>query len=154
MSIAFFLSDQGDLIHVADSHIATVIRDPQRFGLTTAEIEAAYLRHGERIGIEGEARKELLLKVISQGWLRIRRYRNHWSVTAQALAPATQELLRGWAEKMLSGTHGFREQDRYLPVKVSTPEGEVICTMRDFADGSCHVYRVNENDRIYTSKCS
>lgn len=137
MSIAFFLSDTGDLIHVADSHIATVIREPQRFGLTTAQIEAAYLRHGERIGIEGEARKELLLKVISQGWLRIRRYRNHWSVTAQALTSATQELLRGWAEKMLSGTHGFREQDRYLPVKVSSSEIEAICAIGDLADGYC-----------------
>lgn len=148
MSIAFFLSDQGDLIHVPDSHIAVVIRDPQRFGLTKAEIEAAYLRHGERIGIEGEARKELLLKVVSQGWLRIRRYRNHWSVTAQALNPATQELLRCWARKMLVGVNGgFKEWDRYISVKVTTAERETICAIGDLAEGCyphCGRQQMNE----------
>jgi len=147
MSIAFFLSDMGDLIYVLDNHIATVIRDPERFGVTPAEIQTVYGKYGERIGVEGEARRKLLIEVIRGGWIRLRRYPNqHWSVTARSLAPTVQALLRGWAEKMLSGTYGFREQDRYLPVKGSTPEGETICTIGDLADGSCHVYQVSEND--------
>jgi len=46
MSAAFFISSTGDLIHVPDSHIATVIRDPERFGLTPAEIETVYKNYG------------------------------------------------------------------------------------------------------------
>jgi len=137
VNIAFFLSSTGDLIQVADSHIATVIRDPERFGLTPTEIETVYRKYGERIGIEGEARKELILRVISQGWIRLRRYRQHWSVTAERLTPATDKLLRDWAERMLSGVNGCRELDRYMPVRVSTPVGEFRCTIGDLADGTC-----------------
>src|SRR5208283_2662899 len=100
-SIAFFLSQTGDLIQVPDSHIATIISDPQRFGLTLEEIQYAYSRHGERIGVEGEARKDLLLRIIADGWIRIRRYPNkHWSITAPSLSSAVQEHLRDWATRM------------------------------------------------------
>lgn len=138
MSIAFFLSHDGDLIHVPDNHVGVVIRDPERFGLTREEIEAAYRKHGERIGIEGEARKELLLRIIADGWIRLRRYPNkHWSVTVNTLAPAVQILLRDWAEKMLSGINGFKEPDRYMPVKISASEGEFHSAIGDLAEGTC-----------------
>jgi hypothetical protein len=138
ISVAFFLSDAGDLIHVADSHIATVIQDPERFGLTSAEIEAEYSKHQEKVGVEGEARRELLLRVIRQGWIRLRRYPNrHWSVTVERFTPAVQELLRDWARKMLSGINGFKEADRYMPVKVSTLDGEFKYSIGDLADALC-----------------
>jgi hypothetical protein len=138
ISVAFFISSTGDLIHVPDSHIATVIRDPERFGLTPAEIETVYKKYGERVGVEGEARRELLLQIIRLGWVRIRRYPNkYWSVTAASLIPLAQDLLREWAGKMLSGINGFKESDRYMPVKVSTLEGESRCTIKDLAEGTC-----------------
>jgi hypothetical protein len=138
ISVAFFISSTGDLIHVPDSHIATVIRDPERFGLTPAEIETVYKKYGERVGVEGEARRELLLKVINHGWLRIRRYPNkYWSVTAASLTPVVQDRLREWAEKMLSGVDGFKELDRYMPVRISSSDGEFGCLIGDLANGSC-----------------
>jgi hypothetical protein len=138
MSIAFFISPTGDIIHVSDCHIATVIRDPETFGLTREEIEASYEEYGERVGVEGKARREILLRIIADGWIRIRRYPNkHWSVTVESLTPANQELLRDWARKMLSGLNGFRELDRYMPVQVSTPVGEFRCTIGDLAEGTC-----------------
>ena len=137
-SIAFFLSQTGDLIQVPDSHIATVISDPQRFGLSLQEIQDAYSRHGERVGVEGEARKELLLRIVADGWIRIRRYPNrHWSATAPSLTPAVRERLRAWAAEMLFGAGGFKEADRHMPVKISTPEGVTACTIGDLAGGSC-----------------
>jgi len=137
-SVAFFLSPSGDLVHVPQNHISTVIADPERFGLTKEEeIQNAYSRHGERIGVEGEARKELLLKVITQGWIRFRRYPNkYWSITAPSLTPAVRELVRQWAEKMLAGTEGFKEPDRYMPVKISTMDGEFHSTIGDLAYGA------------------
>ena len=137
-SVAFFLSPSGDLIHVAQNHISTVIAEPEKFGLTVEEIQNAYSRHGERIGIEGEARKELLLRIIADGWIRIRRYPNrYWSVIAPSFTPAVRERLRVWAADLLFGTGGFKEADRHMPVKISTPEGETACTIGDLADGSC-----------------
>lgn len=137
MSIAFFLSHDGDLIHVPDNHIGVVIRDPEKFGLTTTEIETVYKEYGERVGVEGKARKELLLKVISRGWIRIRRYRQHWSVTVEKVTPAVQDILRRWAEKMLAGLDGYRESDSYMPVKISSSDGDFHLTIGDLADGYC-----------------
>ncbi len=53
-SVAFFFSHEGDLIQVADSHIARIIRHPERFGLTKEEIQSIYEMHGERIGVGGD----------------------------------------------------------------------------------------------------
>ena len=54
ISVAFFLSQTEDLIHVPLHHISTVIADPERFRLTKEEIQSIYEMHGERIGVEGE----------------------------------------------------------------------------------------------------
>ena len=137
-SVAFFLSPSGDILHVPDNHISMVISDPKRFGLTKAKIESVYDRHGERLGAEGEARIEILLQVNTQGWIRLRRYPNrYWSATAPSFTTTVRERLRVWAAELLSGTGGFKEADRHMPVKISTPEGETACTIGDLADGSC-----------------
>jgi hypothetical protein len=136
-SVAFFLSQTGDLIHVPDSHIATVIRDPERFGLTREEILAAYETHGEGMGTEGKARKEILLKLIEGGWIRIRRYKGYWSVNAHSFAPPVRKHLQGWVKEMLSSADGFKEVDLYMPVRISISEGEYLFTIKDLAEGSC-----------------
>jgi hypothetical protein len=137
-SVAFFLSPSGDFIHVPQNHISTLIADPEKFGLTTEKIQNAYARHGERIGIEGEARKELLLRIIANGWIRIRRYPNrYWSVIAPSFTPAVRERLRVWAAELLFGAGGFKESDRHMPVKISTPEGETACTIQDLSECFC-----------------
>jgi len=137
ISVAFFISPTGDVIHVSDCHIATVIRDPETFSLTREEIEAFYKEYGERVGVEGKARREILLRIIADGWIRIRRYRQHWSVTAETLTPVVQDRLREWAGKMLAGINGFKEPDRYMPVRVSTSEGDFNYTIGDLAEGTC-----------------
>jgi len=137
MSIAFFLSPEGHLVRVPSNHISMVIAEPERFELTIEEIRAAYEKHGERIGVEGEARNELILKVVSQGWIRIRRYENYWSVTAPSLEPSVWDRLQNWAGKMLSGTNYFKEAHREMFLKISTPEGETHSTIGDLADGTC-----------------
>ena len=136
ISVAFFLSPEGHLIHVPLNHISMVIADPEKFGLTIEEIQASYAMHRKKMGVECEARKELLLKVISQGWVRIRKYRNYWSVTSPSLAPGVWERLQGWAARTLECTDGFREMDRYMPVRITTFEGQVDSTIKDLADGS------------------
>ncbi|MGO9118476.1 MAG: hypothetical protein ACLQPD_12830 [Desulfomonilaceae bacterium] len=41
--------------------------------------------------------------------------------------------------RMLVGDGGIREADRYMPVRVSTYEGETVWTIKDLAAGSCHL---------------
>ena len=109
INVAFFISSVGAILHVPDNHISTVIADPERFGLTMEEIRAVYDRHGEKVGTEGEARKELLLTIINQGWIRIRRYPNKdRSINVFSLTPDVQELLRNRAEKCSLAQKGSR----------------------------------------------
>jgi len=137
-SIGLFISPGGEIFPVRESHISAVLADPERFGLTPEEIRAVYAHHGEPVGVEGEARREILLQLISQGWIRIRRYPNrYWSVIAPSFTAAVKDRLQGWAAKILRGTDGFREPDRYMPVRISTFEGENVCTIQELADGSC-----------------
>jgi hypothetical protein len=135
MGVAFFISLAGEIIRVPDNHIGLVIRDPEQFGLTLGEIAAAYMKYGERRSIEGPARREILLKVINNGWIRVRRYRNYWSITANALTDDAQELLQDWAKKMFEGRHGFRETNMHMPVKMSTSEGDFLFAIGDMAEG-------------------
>lgn len=122
---------------MTQNHIGTVIADPERFHLTSEEIQTNYDKHQERLWTEGEARKEILLELIKVGWTRIRRYKSYWAVTAKDLSATTQERLRAWAGQMLSGINGFKEADKYVPVKISTTEGEFLCTIGDLSDGAC-----------------
>jgi hypothetical protein len=138
--VAFFISPTGDIIHVPLNHISAVIGDAKTFGLRKEEIQEAYDKHGEQIGVEGETRTELLLRIIDTDWIRIRRYRNFYSVTAKDLSSAVFERIQDWARKMLSGVSGFRETDLHMPVRISTPDAQVVFSIRDIAQG--HMIRL------------
>ena len=127
MGVAFFISPTGQLVDVSLNHINTVILNPETFGLTLGEIQAAYDKYQEKIPIEGLARQELLKRVISSDWIRIRRYKNHYSVNAKDLSDSVKERLRNWAREMLVGINGSKEKDLYMPVQISTVEGQAGC---------------------------
>ena len=82
---ACFISPAGEIVEVGTSHIAKVIRTPEPFGLTMETIEKTYEKYSEPVGLEGQARKEILVKIIEKGWIRARRYREHWSVTVHGI---------------------------------------------------------------------
>ena len=94
---AYFMSPAGDIIDVNQSHIACVIKCPERFGWSHEKIEAVFRRFGERLGLEGLARKEILTDVIQKGWIRFRRYKEHWAVTLNRFE-GKEEMLEKWAE--------------------------------------------------------
>lgn len=122
-TLGLFVSPAGELFPVDQSHINTVILNPARFGITTQEIQAAYARHREPLGLEGKARAEILQGIVEKGWIRLRRYvkpREQWSVTVSELNDRTRSLLREWAGAMLTGEYGYREDDPHKPVVITT----------------------------------
>ncbi len=133
--LAFFISPMGDLIRVPHNHIRSVIADPETFGLTQQAIENAYDMRGEQIGVEGEARKELLLRIINQDWIRIRRYRSYYSLNSKDLGSWVRKRIQDWAGRMLSGIGYLRENDSYMPVRISTPDSQVVFSINDVAQG-------------------
>jgi hypothetical protein len=129
-SIGLFISLQGECFVVEKSHIQTVISNPGKFGITAQEIEAAYAKHCEPVGVEGLARDEILRGLIAKGWIRLRRYikpREQWSATVAQLDERTRALLREWAAAILTGTLGCRENDPLKPVVITALSGGIRC---------------------------
>lgn len=60
------------------NHINFVIHNPEIFDFTIDEIHSTYKRHKEPIGTEGKAREEILHRVFSKGWVRLR----YWTIGA------------------------------------------------------------------------
>ncbi|MFC2171907.1 hypothetical protein ACFLU6_04670 [Acidobacteriota bacterium] len=116
---AYWISPSGEIILVGTSHIQELISHPERFGLTSSEVQDAYTKHRERLGLEGKAREELIRKVVAKDFVRIRKYGNEgYSITVHRLTEETKALIRGWAAQVLSGEIG-EEDDHFADVTVS-----------------------------------
>lgn len=69
----WWISPEAEIVVVNSStHISEIISNPDKFGLTREDVEETYARHGERLGLEGKAREEIMKKVMSHGWIRAR----------------------------------------------------------------------------------
>jgi len=118
---AFFISPRGELITTKGTHIDTIIKYPKKFGLTKEYIEGVYDKYDEKLGQEGSARRVIIKKLMKSGWIRIRRYPNKfWSVQLSKLNNKTKDYLHDWAKKILKGTQGFKEEDKFMPVQIDT----------------------------------
>lgn len=73
------------IIDITDTkHILYIIQNPEVFGLTTEYIKNVYDKHNEKLGIEDNAREELIRLVAEKCWIRIRHYNKkeneYWSI--------------------------------------------------------------------------
>ena len=134
----FFISPCGYFIPVKGSHIATVVERPAAFGLTREEIDTVFAVHGETSYIEGKARHELLSRILADGWIRLRRGKNRWSVQSDRLDADTMALVQAWARQILRGIGGWIERDRYIDVEIEgLSDGQrQRASVGDFAKGS------------------
>lgn len=110
----WWVSPGKEIIPVSGStHIDEIIRNPERFGFTKEEIEETYFRHNERIGLEGQAREEIMKKAMDNGWIRARDGRN-------GLYMETGNLKR-YKDVVFDAIHTFLENGlmhQYDPVQV------------------------------------
>ncbi len=124
---AFFIHPHGEILSVRENHISSVIQSPERFGFDLHEIEARYKIHGEPLYKEGAARTEILLDLMRNGWIRLRRYPNrYWSATVKTLSPHTMRRMCVWAEEMVAGIGTVREEDLFMPVRIAPVTGEKV----------------------------
>jgi hypothetical protein len=116
---AFFISPKGQVIDTEINHIATIVANPKKFGLTKDYIQAVYDKHGEKMNTEGKAREEIILRLIKQGWMRIRRYKNFWSINVNRFNGKVKAELQMWAHNLIQGKiPSYKEQDVYMDVRI------------------------------------
>lgn len=90
---AFWISPTGTIYPVGISHIAEVIRCPERFGLERTYLEAVYRKHMEPMGLQGKAREEIVKALLERNWCRVREYRDYLSIQLLRLDHASAHRL-------------------------------------------------------------
>ena len=137
---AFFIDPNGKVISTNGiSHISTIIADPQRFGLARENIQAVYSKHGEKMGIEGKARIEIIKHLIAKGWIRLRRYPNmYWSIQVTDFNKQSKDFLYDFSSKVLGGIGDFKELDAYMPVKIACESGIHNCEIGKISSGTLY----------------
>jgi hypothetical protein len=151
---AFWISPRGEIISSGINHIDTVISNSNKFGFTEDEIRKTYEKYGEILTQEGKAREEIIKKLIDKGWIRIRRYPNKfWSININRLNKKNKDFIQDWAEKILKGIHGFREQDKYMPVNIQTIKGKSFSYDVDKLSHDI-LYKMNESKDFELTVCS
>ena len=116
---AYFISPSGKIIDCETSHISKIIENPKIFGYTKDYIEKIYDKYNEPIGHEGKAREKIILDLLQKGWIRLRKYKNFWSVNINKMTKKVKDYLQKWAENVQTNLFGFKERDKFIPVKIT-----------------------------------
>lgn len=95
-----------------------MIKKPDKFGFNKDFIEFVYNNYGERIGTEGKAREQIMLSLFNEGWIRIRQYKQFWSINVKKFSGKARTYITLWSKKILKGFHGFKEQDKHAVIKI------------------------------------
>ncbi len=119
------------LYEIKGSHIDCVIDQPDTFFTTRQDIVDIYKQYNEPLGFEGKARKELIIKATTHGWIRLRRYLrpSYWSIQCDCLQKRRHELY-----KLVE----------YLILKMKTMKTDDEVVFSDFNNGESMRYRFSE----------
>ncbi|HPS31221.1 MAG TPA: hypothetical protein PLZ43_13265 [bacterium] len=109
---AFWIKPDGGIIHVRTSHINEIICNPEMFGTTEQEIDLSYAKYKEKKGVEGDARKEHIIKAVNKGFIRIRHYVRecYWSINVLSMDEKTKSHLRKWALTIIESETGANDR--------------------------------------------
>jgi hypothetical protein len=98
---AYWISPEGDIFGVPRKHINFIRDNLSLFGITLDDYKEIYDKYQEKYGFEGNARREIMLKAIKQGWIRIRyKVNSGWTVELWEMNDKASENLDKWEEKI------------------------------------------------------
>ena len=93
---AYWLFPDGRIHPVRTCHIQEVIKNPQEYGETLADIKRLYEAHTEKMPHEGKARVEIMKRILRRGYIRIREKRNYWVMELYKLSSKEKSLMSQW----------------------------------------------------------
>jgi hypothetical protein len=129
---AYWLAPDGDILAVDQTHIKTVIDNPERFGFKYEYIREAYQRHDEPMPIEGYARREIIAALLRKGWIRIRsQSTGNWQVQIARWDRHAFQMIASWSHQMIkAGLSKFDELD------IQTHKFTTTIALVDFVNNS------------------
>ena len=115
MTTAYWINWDAQMLEIpAIKHITAVVEQPEKFGLTKGYIEKKYAEYDEPVGLEGRARDDIIRIIVGMGFIRVRLYRTHWSVTVHEINAITEAALGGWADVAKDN----KQAGKYMDVKI------------------------------------
>lgn len=102
-SPAYWISPKGEMSPPTPRHIGAIIADPEFFGESAQTIRGTFEDHGETISdtMEGQAREEIMLRVLKRGFIRIREIRMNYTVQVDKTDSHIKENIWAWARALL-----------------------------------------------------
>lgn len=150
LNVGLWLTPAGEYIKVQTNHVADIIANPSKFGVTFEFIKELYNRHGEPLGVEGHAREELIKLILQRGWVRIRNYRNYWSVTVDRLSKKVSENIRNWIDSFIKdgimGKYADIKIYEVIPDRMQTFDAINIVTKYALEEGATVITETTFNE--------
>lgn len=105
ISEKYWIDEKGNIAEVSDRHILQIALHPEQFGLTKKYVADVHRKHKEKIGSEGNAREEILVKLMDRGWIRLRYVRrdNSWGIQVSEKSETPYKgRLKSWANFIMN----------------------------------------------------
>lgn len=120
----YWISPRGKYFLVELTHIDTVCNHPAVFGTGEEELMRVFDQYDEPYGIEGKARKKIILSIMRKGWCRCRRYGNRgWTLNVSRLTPRTKKRVTRFFLQV------YEDKTGYDDVRLYHPEGVLRTTV-------------------------
>jgi len=121
MNEGFWADRIGKLCQFNGTHINYIMDNPVTFGWgSLADLKDVFKKHGEKFGWEGKARREIMTKAMSQGWVRIRNNGNRGWFIEYVQGSTTHYAVRKAVHSLVDqGFASYDESIRVTPITVS-----------------------------------
>ena len=120
-SRAYWILPDGSIIDIGfHTHISYVIHHPELFNITKEKITELYNQFDEILPVEGKARKIIIIDLLKKRYIRIRQYKNHWSISLSKWEKKSQSSLSKWSQIAMT----IPNFGRYADVVISTIDGK------------------------------
>lgn len=102
----YWITPRGEIIdgNGYKNHIDYVIAHPEQFRFTKEQIEELYVKHNEPMGLEGQARNEIMSMLYRMGFVRVRngygRNSGNWTIETAVLNPKTIRNINNFVWKL------------------------------------------------------
>jgi len=121
---AYWIDPRGTIIPVPMKHINLISSNPKKFGLTKEYITQIYAKHKERLGLEGKAREEIMVNLMSNGWIRLRHHpKTEWIAQLKNLGRREKDYLFDFAVQTTDGT--LDKMSPYTGMKIMDYKGVI-----------------------------
>ena len=125
---AYWISPKAEIFCVSITHIKYIMDNPKSFLFSYDKIVKVFEEYNESIGFEGKARDTIMKELITNGWIRIRKNRNYWTVQMNQWNEGNQSIIKQFTSAMINCGHSSFTEIRILTITENLDKTFQECT--------------------------